>query len=80
MASGDKLLDAVTVDAERAVQGSLLSPITVETVNPSSGGMASLFGSAGGLNFRIVIASGGAESAIPDFDVEKQYLVTVEEV
>lgn len=84
MASGDKLLDAVVLDAKQVDQGSDLFP--------AEGGL-------GGFQGRVVL-SGYVANAFPndlqvsaeihvsardkahvkDFDVEKQYKLTIEEV
>lgn len=79
MASGDKLLDETPADCRKVEQGTqLFSP------NLSGGGYQGVFvfyGTVGSTVFQTTVqADGYSESAIPDFDVEKQYKLTIEEV
>lgn len=79
MASGDKLIDQLAVDCRKTEQGNdLFSP------HISAGGNQGVFGfygSVGTVVFQATIqAEGYNEADVPDFDVEKQYKLTIEEV
>lgn len=82
MASGDKPVDAVTLATDEADQGTHL-------FSPDPGGRAfqgnvALSGATPGGAAVVIKANvqffASTEAGVPDFDVEKQYKLTIEEV
>ena len=80
MASGDKLIDGLVFDPASANQGSSIVP----NAPYNAQGVVAGEGTKGSpTNFwcrvKVEVAA-VSESGVPDFDVEKQYKLTIEEV
>lgn len=82
MASGDKLIDALSLDPKTASQGTDLFSPTLSGYTFQ--GLLKLAGTTSGTPPLSVAAevkmASTTEAGVPDFDVEKQYKLTIEEV